>query len=423
MNMNGIPRLQSEIEIVPLDTSSTSKKHLVKIGGGRQFEISNSLTQLLYLIDGKRSINEIAEMFSKEIGKGCSPSDVKKMIETHLIPYGIIVAEDRTEERPKQQSYLYLKIPFFSQRILRPITGVLERLFARFFFVLAVVSAIVFHLYFYIFAEKPAVSVSSVTGLDIILVYALVFLSTLFHELGHSSACHHFGARHGDIGLGLYLYFPVFYADVSDVWQLKRTERAIVDFGGVYFQLLLVPILYIAYVFSHSLFFLYTIYALDFSIVTSLNPLLRFDGYWLASDLAGVPNLRKRSQETIKYFFRRLLRPNSTELPPTLEIRRKAKYFLYGYALVSNFFFAFFFYNILIFLPQLISTYPAAMKEFLFALPRDLVLFDFANIFRRISVVFFPNLVLVTLTLMLARLFMRVISFFRKRAKTLSSQN
>ena len=67
------------------------------------------------------------------------------------------------------------------------------------------------------------------------VVGLLVFMvvSSLFHELGHASACKHFGIRHGGIGFGLYLNFPVLYTDVTEVWRLRRADRCIVNLGGV----------------------------------------------------------------------------------------------------------------------------------------------------------------------------------------------
>ena len=62
------------------------------------------------------------------------------------------------------------------------------------------------------------------------VVGLLVFMvvSSLFHELGHASACKHFGIRHGGIGFGLSLNFPVLYTDVTEVWRLRRADRCIV---------------------------------------------------------------------------------------------------------------------------------------------------------------------------------------------------
>jgi putative peptide zinc metalloprotease protein len=402
--VGSVPQLQAEIEVIPVDTSSTSQKYLAKLKDGRQFEISETMKQFIGTIDGRRTVEEIAAAFSKTSGRECSALDAERIIQDYLVPHGLVHSENGDPRGSKQRSYLYLRLPIFSQRFLRPVTNVLHVLFTPGFFYAALLFIALFHFYFYFFADRPSFLVNTITGSDVFLVYGLVFLTTLFHELGHSSACHHFGAKHGDIGVGLYLYFPVFYADVSDVWKLKRGERAVVDFAGMYFQLLLIPVLYILYVSSNGQVFLYVIYTLDFSIIASLNPLFRFDGYWLASDLAGVPNLRKRSQETLRYLFLKILRHGSPIPPPNLQVEVKAKYFLYTYALVSNLFFAYFTVRLLIYLPALLQRYPALLWKFFSDLPRETVTLDYAAFLHSLSAIFFPSLTVFMLGMMLYRM-------------------
>ena len=55
-------------------------------------------------------------------------------------------------------------------------------------------------------------------GMAGLLIFMLV--SSFFHELGHASACKYCGVKHGSIGLGLYLNFPVLYTDVTEIWKL-----------------------------------------------------------------------------------------------------------------------------------------------------------------------------------------------------------
>ncbi len=42
--------------------------------------------------------------------------------------------------------------------------------------------------------------------------------------------------RHGGIGFGLYLYFPVLYTVVTGGWKLNRGHLGVVNLAGVYFQ-------------------------------------------------------------------------------------------------------------------------------------------------------------------------------------------
>lgn len=96
----------------------------------------------------------------------------------------------------------------------------------------------------------------------------------------------------------------------------------------------------------------------------TLNPFFKFDGYWIASDLLGVPNLRDRSKELLGYWYKRMRKLPITQEPYLLKIRPAAKYGLLIYSIVVNLFMGFyFFYLIPSFLYRFISTFPDAVNE------------------------------------------------------------
>lgn len=96
----------------------------------------------------------------------------------------------------------------------------------------------------------------------------------------------------------------------------------------------------------------------------TLNPFFKFDGYWIASDLLGVPNLRARSKELLNYWYKRMRKQSITQKPYLLQIRPAAKYGLLIYSIVVNLFMGFyFFYIIPNFLYRFVSTFPDAVNE------------------------------------------------------------
>lgn len=202
---------------------------------------------------------------------------------------------------------------------------------------------------------------------DLYMVVALlVFLlaSSFFHELGHASACKYFGVRHGGIGFGLYLNFPVLYTDVTEVWKLNRTQRCVVNLAGVYFQCYWLIILLVVFFLSGNDMVRYLILVMNLGFGMTLNPFFRFDGYWMASDLLGVPNLRQRSWEVVEYTWRRLCRRPTGKKPCLLQIRTAEKYGMLFYSVVVNFFMGFYFlYVIPLFLYRFVYTFPDEMNE------------------------------------------------------------
>ena len=195
-------------------------------------------------------------------------------------------------------------------------------------------------------------------------LFVFMLASSFFHELGHASACKHFGVRHGGIGFGLYLNFPVLYTDVTEVWKLDRTQRCVVNLAGVYFQSYWLIILLSVFLLTGNDIVRYLILVMNLGFVMTLNPFFKFDGYWLASDLLGVPNLRQRSLELLGYIWKKLRKEPEGKRPYLLQIRPLERYGLLVYSVVVNLFMGFYFlYVIPTFLYRFVQTFPDAVNE------------------------------------------------------------
>ncbi len=179
-------------------------------------------------------------------------------------------------------------------------------------------------------------------------VLALLFLASgLFHECGHIAACRYFRCAHGGIGIGLYLVFPVWYADVTHAWRLKRRQRAVVDLGGVYFQAIFLIAVDVYALASGDPVAFKLAWLITFAMLLTLNPVFKFDGYWLLSDLSGLHNLHRQVRQSISTSIARAMRKQMASRPPLQAtilhayLLSSACYFLYiglflGRELVSS---------------------------------------------------------------------------------------
>jgi hypothetical protein len=151
----------------------------------------------------------------------------------------------------------------------------------------------------------PLQQISAVSAATI--TFAILGAS-LFHEVGHCAAVSAFGARVGRIGFGIYWLSPAFFSDVSSAWTLGRWKRVVVDCGGIYFQLLACAVFALAAVGLHShnlqTAFQTSIMVNLLSILCSLDPMLKYDGYWIVSDALDIPNLRRRSEGALRDLVR-----------------------------------------------------------------------------------------------------------------------
>ncbi|MCC7476212.1 MAG: hypothetical protein IT425_12520 [Pirellulales bacterium] len=140
---------------------------------------------------------------------------------------------------------------------------------------------------------------------------AAIGFAKVLHELGHALVCKHFGGEVRELGFMLLVFAPCLYCDVSDAWRLRgRWQRIAVSAAGVIVELVLAAIATI--VWWHARPGIVQLVALNLMLICTLhtlvvnaNPLLRYDGYYILSDLVGVPNLWQRSREVLRLAWSR----------------------------------------------------------------------------------------------------------------------
>ena len=158
---------------------------------------------------------------------------------------------------------------------------------------------------------------------------ASVVVATAFHELGHASACRYGGARPGVMGVGVYLVWPAFYCDVTDAYRLNRAGRLRTDLGGVYFNGIFALLAGAVYFVTGQEALLFAAFVQHTIALQQLLPLLRFDGYYVLSDLTGVPDILSR----IKPILRSLV-PGGGREPRVDELKPWVRFVVTAYLLV-----------------------------------------------------------------------------------------
>lgn len=136
------------------------------------------------------------------------------------------------------------------------------------------------------------------------LVIAYVAVKSL-HELGHLLACRRWDAKCREAGILMILFVPCFYCDTSDSWKLRnRWARAGIAAAGIQVELVLATLAAVGWlVFQpgllHGLSAQVMLLCSLGTLLLNGNPLMRYDGYHVLSDLWGVPNLAEQSQEVV----------------------------------------------------------------------------------------------------------------------------
>lgn len=143
-------------------------------------------------------------------------------------------------------------------------------------------------------------------GLTLILVKCL-------HELGHAYTATRFGCRVPSMGVCFMVLMPALYTDVTDAWRLRsRRQRMTIDGAGMLVELGLACIATVAWAFLpdgplRGVAFSVATVGWIMSLAVNLNPLMRFDGYYLFSDLIGIDNLQSRAFEFGRWRMREIL--------------------------------------------------------------------------------------------------------------------
>lgn len=134
----------------------------------------------------------------------------------------------------------------------------------------------------------------------------------VLHELGHAMAAKHYGQYVRRIGIAFMVFMPLFYTDTTDAWKLpSRKGRLVIGAAGILVELSVAAVSLFLWVILQdgvvrSLMFYMSSASFVSTIFTNLNPLMRFDGYYLLMDYFRVSNLRSRATEMYKYFRHRL---------------------------------------------------------------------------------------------------------------------
>lgn len=287
-----------DMAIEPLDTSHNNRRYLLRYNG-RHYEVSHCIAVLVGLLrQDSISLSEIAARFSEITGISCSEHDMEDAIEKLLHA----VCADAGKPDGKRRQFLF-RAKLFQPMLVRRIADKLKFLFMPWLAVPAICIITISEILFYAKGLGIIKTLDGANGIVIVLVLGLFVLNSLFHEFGHAAACRYFNTENGDIGVGLYITFPVFYSDVTSIWKLRRSQRVVVNLGGVYFQsIFLLPFLIVYFLTGDDMCKLY-IYATNMNFLLTLNPFLKFDGYWIMSDILGIPNLRQRSMEYVRALF------------------------------------------------------------------------------------------------------------------------
>ncbi len=169
------------------------------------------------------------------------------------------------------------------------------------------------------------------------LLATLAFVK-LFHELGHAMQAKRFGLKVPSCGIMFMLGMPLPFVELSNSWQLdKNSARIRIDAGGILAEVTLAIWAALLFVFwpdgaGRQILFSIATSSLVLSLFVNLNPLMRFDGYFLLSDISGIRNLQTRSSALALWGLRKGLLGLDEPLPEMFPRKQRRWMIFYAVA-------------------------------------------------------------------------------------------
>ena len=279
--------------------------YLIRRRDGQVVQVSHLIHLIADALGPGVTFARVAEQVSQAFGREVSAANVAYLVDQRLRPTGVLRGagdDSGSFRRANPLLALRLRLPLVPERAHRHATRVCLPLFRPPLVVAALAGFVALDAWV-VLAQWGQLA----SGLRqliyqpqlMLLITGLTIVAGAFHETGHATAARYGGARPGAMGAGVYLVWPVFYTDVTDAYRLSRAGRLRTDLGGVYFNVLFT--LGAAAVYQASGFrpLLVFVVLLQLETLAQFLPFVRLDGYYVVSDLAGVPNLFAYLQPTI----------------------------------------------------------------------------------------------------------------------------
>lgn len=298
---------------------------------GRFFRFSPEAYSIIGLMDGHRTMAQIYAIAQDRLGAHLPAQDEIIQLLSQLHVAGVLTTDAmpdleeigdraRTSKRRKMmQSFrnpLGIRIPLFAidgfitatMPLVRPLFGWVGLILWMVLVMSGVVSA---GIHWQDLTTDITDRVLSTQGIALLLIaYPLV---KALHELGHGYAVKNWGGQVREVGIMLLVFMPVPYVDASSSTGFSsKWHRIVVGSAGIMVELALAAtaMLFWSEMEAGPLRALLFNIMLIGGVSTLLfngNPLLRFDGYYILTDLIEVPNLGQRSNAYLAYLVRRYL--------------------------------------------------------------------------------------------------------------------
>lgn len=329
------PRLRSMVQTFRQQYRGRTWHVLRDPSSNKFFRLDDASYRLVGLLDGRRTVDQVWKMTSEELEDAAPTQGEAIQLLGQLYTSNLIEAElppdaaglfDRQKKRVTREvrgyfmNVMFAKVPIwdpdeFLERWHRLVGWVFGPVGLALWAVL--IGYTLFNLAGH--ARELASQFNGVLSPDNLFLLYIASIGTKFlHEMGHAFSCKHFGKQDGSggevhtLGIMMMVFIPVPYVDASSAWAFRsKWKRAFVGAAGMYVELALAAAMAIVWMrtspgttlnaFAYNVMFTAGVS----TVLFNANPLIRFDGYYILSDLMEMPNLAQRSKDYINFVVKK----------------------------------------------------------------------------------------------------------------------
>ncbi|MBA4019279.1 MAG: hypothetical protein C0483_19105 [Pirellula sp.] len=296
----------------------------------RYFELSADEYFLLRQFDGRSSPTDICTRYERAFAPRRLDDAQLDEFATRLYHQGLLVSTAtgqgevlrrratetaRTARRRALLNPLAIRLPGVDPApILSRIAPACDWMFSRTFLLLAMLLAVAAVGIAVLRSDLLLRELRAATAAfhpSMLLSLALVTAGAkVIHELAHAVACRKLGGNCREIGVLLLVGVPCLYCDVTSVWMIpERWKRAVVGAAGIFAELFLAAVAILLWNASapglfHDVCLQLVVVCSVATVLFNGNPLLRYDGYFILTDLVGTSNLGERSETVLGTLLR-----------------------------------------------------------------------------------------------------------------------
>jgi putative peptide zinc metalloprotease protein len=251
---------------------------------------------------------------------------------------------ERTHKQRKREltgkllSFLYVRIPLFNPDrwldSVRPLIRATTGLVAALVWLVVILFGAATVIVHWAGIGQGGQGLLALTNLP--WLYLALTLVKVVHETAHAFVCKRYGGHVPSAGLMLLVLAPLPYVDASASWGLRnKWQRAYVGAAGMLAELFLAGLAAMVWAASsdglvHSLAFNVMVVGSVSSLLFNGNPLLRFDAYYILSDLVEMPNLYQKAQAQWLHYGARWILGQPDSVEPATDATERTWYTAYG---------------------------------------------------------------------------------------------